>query len=118
MRMPPWRARPYEPWLARRTVRSTKLSASPATSATTRTPRPLRADPGAAREAGPTVDDEGAAVVAMVDAAHVERVERSEGDDVAARAQHQVPGVARHLVRAHGVDEHVDADAGPAPVNA
>src|SRR6185295_3253892 len=76
--------------------------------------RPLLSHSGSAREADLAVDHQDPAMVAMVDALDRERVERMVPGHLASRVLEPLPVLARHLTRAHRVEEHMDGHAGPA----
>src|SRR5438552_2235920 len=72
---------------------------------------PLLTHARATGEADAAVDDENAAMVAMVDPLDRDRIERVITRHVAAGLLHQRPVLARHALAADGIDQHVDADA-------
>ena len=80
----------------------------------TAVPRPLVTDAGAAGEADAAVDDQDAAVIAMVEALERERVDRVVAGEVTAVSAQQLAKRLGHLVGADRVHQDVDADAGPA----
>ena len=75
---------------------------------------PLAADARAARHANHAVDHEDAAMIAIVHPIDGERAQRPEALDPAADAFHRLAKLRGHRQRAHGVEQHVDLDAGRA----
>ena len=76
--------------------------------------RPAGAHARPTGEAYPSIDDQDPSVIAMIDALDGERIERVKQGEATPGVLHEAPILAGHLIRAHGVEEDVDADARPA----